>query len=198
MGFSFKVTTRIEPKSSRNLDPDSSPGFGADPGPQRPAQSRNSGVRLLAGFALLAATLFLLWINVGFARYALTGLFWTQIDGTVLDSSVHSSWPTVQFLTPDGAAHTFSEDYIILCGRRSLCIARNFTAGQVVPVVYDSTNPRFAYIRDWALYSNVLTWFFEAAIGLFFASMIALLLVKKPLNFSVRLGTRTDPGEPLA
>ena len=154
------------------------------------APLRRRGPTLLGGAVLLAGTLVLLWINLGFARYALTGFFWAETGGTVLNACSSSS-PTIQFTTPDGAAHTFSEDYILLCGRRSLCFVRDFSPGQAVPVVYDPSAPQYAYIHDWALTSNVILWFFEAALALLFAALLAFALRRRPLNLSIRIGSAT-------
>ena len=192
MKISVNVRTRVEPNptswpAQETGFPSPSPDSAFDAAPSPPQRSRS--VRLLAAFALLAAGFWLLWINIGFARYAVTGLFWDDAGGTVLNSRTTSS-PAIQFTTPDGAAHTFSEDYILLCqSRHSLCFVRTFQPGQFVPVVYDPTAPQRAYIHDWALTSGVMTWFLEAACTLFFALMIAVILRRKPLNASIRIGT---------
>jgi hypothetical protein len=107
--------------------------------------------------------------------------------------SSNSSAPTIEFSTPEGASHQFSEDYILLCtGRRSFCYARNFTLGQQVPVVYDPARPERAFVHDWALTATVITVFLEAGIGLLFLLALAALLSKGAIRASVRLG----PGSP--
>ncbi len=115
-------------------------------------QPRGRGVAVLACLTLLAGTVFLLWIGRGFADYALTGWFWNRSEGVVLGGDTSSS-PLVEFSTPDGATHTFTEDYILLCaGRRSFCLIRDFKIGEAVPVVYDPSHPRIAYSRLGALF----------------------------------------------
>ena len=147
------------------------------------------GVAVLAGAALLAAAIFLVWLNFDFGRYAFTAFFWDETEGTVVSPRT-TSGPTIQFATRDGALHSFTEDYILLCGRLSFCFPRNFDHGEVVPVVYDPATPQRAYVVDWALYSNVITWFVEVGLALLLALMFVVALTNKPL--SIRIGNRQD------
>jgi hypothetical protein len=162
-------------------------GFDPPDLPQPPTRSR--GTRLLAGAVLLAAALFLLVTNIDFARFAVTGFFWVRANGTVL-SAQRTSIPSIQFATPDGAAHLFTENYLRLCGRRSFCYRRDFTPGESVPVVYDPAAPARAFVWDWALFANVLSWFFEAALALILALMCLVLLRARPLAVSIEFGSR--------
>lgn len=66
---------------------------------------------MLALFVLMRYSMF-----GDIARYALTGMFWEGTHG-VVTSPRPTSAPTVQFNTPDGESHIFTEDYILLCGR---------------------------------------------------------------------------------
>jgi hypothetical protein len=157
-----------------------------------PARSNRRGWALLGGICLLAACVFLLWLNFSFARYAVTGFRWVETDGTVVTRH-RTSAPTIHFSARDGASYNFSEDYYLIC-RRSLCFVRNFQPGQVVPVIYDPSVPERAFVHDWALSVGVFNWFAAAVIGAFFALGIFLLLTKKPINFSVRVsgGSRLE------
>jgi hypothetical protein len=149
--------------------------------------NRRSGA-ILDCALLLAGAIFLVWVNIGFGLYALTGLLWVRTQETVMDSH-KTSTPTIQFATRDGAVHLFNENYIILCeGRLSFCFIRDFAPGQVVPVVYDPAAPERAFVHDWALYSGVITWFLEAGAGLALAPIFAAQLRRRPLSFSVRMG----------
>lgn len=142
---------------------------------------------LLAGVALL------LWINRGFALYGLTGLFWSQAEGTVIKAEPNNSKPTIQFSTPDGSVYSFSEDYILLCGgSRTFCTIRDFTLGQQVPVVYDPTQPNLAFVHDWALTATVIDVFIEAGFGFLLVLMLAVLLIKKPLRVSMSFDSNPD------
>jgi hypothetical protein len=155
-------------------------------------QPRRRGVAVLACLILLAGTAFLLWLGRGFADYALTGLFWKRSQGLVLGGDVSSS-PLVEFSTPDGATHTFSEDYILLCaGRRSLCFIRDFKIGEKVPVVYEPGHPRIAFIRDWALYSNVISWLIEAGVGLLLLLMLYVAMVQRPIKVEIESSDSGD------
>ena len=118
---------------------------------------------LLGCLVLFAACVVLLCVNIGFGRYAITGMFWTRTSGTVIASQ--TTWkPTIEFMAADGATHRFTEDYFLLCGGlRSFCYVRNFDPGETVPVVYDPAAPRAAFVDDWALRAGVLTWLGEAA-----------------------------------
>jgi Protein of unknown function (DUF3592) len=141
---------------------------------------------------LLAGVAFLLWLNRGFALYGLTGLFWSETEGTVIHAR-NPSTPTIQFSTPDGALYSFSEDYILLCGgRSSFCFIRDFTLGQQVPVVYDPRKPDLAYVHDWALTATVITVFIEAGIGFLIILMLALLLINKPVRVSMNFDSNSD------
>lgn len=182
MGFSFNTSVKVQTrqKDADGLDSE----LGLDSYPSRP---RRNGLALFGGVVLVVGTLVMLWMNIGFARYAFTGLFWNETSGTVL-SARNPSKPLVAFVAADGNSHTFSEDYIILCGHRSLCMMRDFKPGESVPVVYDPMAEQYAYIHDWALTSNVLTWFLQAAVALFFGALIALAFRRKPLNLSFRIG----------
>jgi hypothetical protein len=148
----------------------------------RPASRRAT---LFGGAIGLVGVLVLLWINIGFARYAITGFFWTRTTGTVL-AGPNSFAPAIQFATIDGAVHTFSEDYMSLCGNfHAFCVLRSFTPGQVVPIVYDPAEPSRAFIHDWALISSVITWFLELAVCLLAAIGIAVTLRRKPHKLSL-------------
>lgn len=146
------------------------------------------GKGLLGGAVLLAACVLLLWINRGFGIYAITGFLWPHTDGVVI-SARRTSSPTIQFQTRDGATRQFTEDYIRLCGGgHDLCWIREFNPGQVVPLVYDPAFPVRAYVRDFALYSNVLSFFLELGAAAFFAFIICLALFNRPINYSIRIG----------
>lgn len=157
------------------------------------SQSQNrSATRILAGLLLIAGALLVLWINRGFALYAVTGLFWSQTEGKVVDTRTTSK-PTVQFTTADGTTESFKEDYILLCGgRSSFCFIRNFAPGERVPVVFDPRAPQNAYIHDWALTSSVLTWFLVAGAMVLFLVITAVALVRRP--FSATVYFDRDPG----
>lgn len=150
-----------------------------------PAGSNRRGWALLSGICLLAACVFLVWLNFSFARYAVTGFRWVETDGTVV-SPHGTSFPTIHFSAGDGASYSFSENYYLIC-RRSLCFVRYFQPGQVVPVIYDPSAPQRAFVHDWALSVGVLNCFVEGIMGGFLALGIFSLLAKKPINFSVRV-----------
>lgn len=148
---------------------------------------------ILCAVILLAGVAFLLWLNRGFALYGLTGLFWQQAEGTVIQAEPNNSKPTIQFSTPDGGLYSFSEDYILLCGgRRTFCAIRDFITGQQVPVVYDPRQPSLAFVHDWALTATVITVFIEAGIGLLFLLMLAVLLMNKPIGVSLSFNSSPD------
>lgn len=143
----------------------------------------------VAGCALLiAALIFLLWLRFDFARYAVTGFLWHQTEGTVINPRITSE-PTIQFASRDGATHTFTEDYYLLCGRRSsICFIRDFSPGQIVPIVYNPSDPQTAFVDDWALSANVITWFTEAGALIVLAMITTVLLRNTPLQISFQLG----------
>jgi hypothetical protein len=149
-----------------------------------PAQSSRRGWGLFGAVCLLAACVFLVWLNFSFARYAFTGFSWFETDGTVVSRSRTSS-PTIRFSAHDGTNYSFSEDYYLIC-HRSICFVRYLQPGQVVPIVYDPSVPQRAFVHDWALIAGVLNWFFEAAIGVLMALVTLLLLGGKPIRFSIR------------
>jgi len=151
------------------------------------------GVALLCGTVLVACAILYLAIEIGFARYALTGFLWAETEGTVLDAS-RTSTPSIQFSTSDGVPHVFREDYILLCGgRSSFCLIRNFNPGQVVPVVYDPGAPQNAFVHDWALFANVISWILVAGAGLMIILLTGVVFMKKPATISIRLGSRPHP-----
>lgn len=47
---------------------------------------KSRGLVLLGGAALIAAAVGLLWANIDFARYAVTGFLWRGAEGTVVSS----------------------------------------------------------------------------------------------------------------
>lgn len=153
-----------------------------------------TGVGALLGCAvLLVGMVFLLYAHIGFASYAFTGVFWASTGGTVTTPDTTSA-PTVQFATPDGAVHRFSEDYVLLCGGRgSFCMTRDFSHGETVPVVYDPAVPDRAFIHDWALLSNAVTWFLELGCELLLALMLAVAVTRRPLNLQFRLKRGDGP-----
>lgn len=154
---------------------------------------RRRGIALCACALLIACVIFLLWLNLDFGRYAVSGFFWERAEGTVLSSGT-TSVPTIQFAAHDGATHRFTEDYIILCGGRgSLCFIRDFRQGEVVPVVYDPSAPQKAFVDDWALSAGIITFFAEATGGMILVLMFAVLLRQRPLQLSLRLG-ESDSG----
>jgi hypothetical protein len=152
------------------------------------------GVRILAGFVLIAIVAALLWTQRGFAEFALLGNFWEETAGTVVKAA-DSSVPTIEFTTPDGATHSFSENYWILCGRRSLCFRRNFTVGEQVPVLYDPKSPRTALVHDWALTATIISLFIEAGVGILLVLMMIVLIRKKPISASIEFSSAEPPQE---
>ena len=143
----------------------------------------------VAGCVLLIAGLIcLLWLRFDFARYAVTGFLWHQTEGTVINPRITSA-PTIQFASREGATHTFTEDYYLLCGRRSsICFIRDFSPGQIVPVVYNPCAPQIAFVDDWALTANVITWFTEAGAVIVLAMIATVLLSNTPPRMSFQLG----------
>jgi len=163
---------------------------------ETPTEQKRTGVGFLGGTILLAGVVWLLWMQRGFAEYALTGIFWDKAQGTVVDVTHRSSStpgptsrPVVEFSTPDGTLHAFTEDYVRLCGhRRSLCFTRSFDPGEQVPVVYNPREPAQAYIHDWALFATVLTVFLEAGAALLLTLMMVVLVRRRPMQLTVRFG----------
>jgi hypothetical protein len=94
---------------------------------QEPA-NRSPLVRRLCAALLFAMALWCFWFNFDFVRYAVTGLFWNQTTGTVTSPGTTSS-PTIRFESIDGLSHSFSEDYMLLCGRRTPCWPRRRPLG---------------------------------------------------------------------
>jgi hypothetical protein len=149
-------------------------------GVEQPAgegSSRRRPLALLGCTGLLVGLIFLLWVNIGFAQYALTGIFWRQTEGKVI-SSLTTSTPIIQFNAANGVSYVFEEDYYWLCGRRSLCFIRDFAPEQVVPVVYNPRAPYRVFVYDWALFANVITWLAEAVGTITVAATLALLLAR--------------------
>ncbi len=144
---------------------------------------------------LVGGCIFFLWQEGGFASYALTGFRWIHTDGRVTNPSTTSK-PSIQFTAGDGSPVLFKEDYILLCaGSRSFCSIRDFQPGQVVPIVYDPSEPGRAYVHDWALFATAMTWFLVAGAGLLLALFTCLALIKTPVDFSVGTGTDLDPNK---
>ncbi|HTX75479.1 MAG TPA: DUF3592 domain-containing protein [Terracidiphilus sp.] len=155
---------------------------------QTPLAPRSPGVRLMAGIVLLAMAATLLWLDRGFADYTVTGLFWDQAQGTVVDAR-NNAVPTIEFSTPDGATHGFKEDYILLCGgSRRFCVIRDFTLGEQVPVVYKPRDPSRAYVHDWALYASVLGFFVDLVATLLLLLLLFLAVRRKPIEASIQFG----------
>ena len=157
---------------------------------QTPNRGRRALLALVAG---LAAVTVLLWMNRGFIDYALTGWFWSRTEGTVIDARTTDK-PSIQFSAVDGSIHVFKEDYFLLCGTRySMCFDRNFTPGEIVPVVYGPNSSTRAFIRDWALTANVISVFIEAGIWLL---LLVLLIfpnvVGRSLRMSVQIGGKQE------
>jgi hypothetical protein len=149
--------------------------------------------RAILFFALLMAVLiFFLCLRLGFARYAFTAYLWQRADGVVMNTRTTSD-PTIEFAARDGTLHTFSEDYILLCGHRSLCWWRNFAPREVVPVVYDPGAPHRAFVRDWALYSTIFEWFVEAFLLVLIAWLVFYLVRGRSTTVSFQTGSRSDP-----
>jgi hypothetical protein len=139
----------------------------------------------------MAALIFLLALRLGFARYAFTAFLWERTDGAVI-STRRTTDPNIQFAAGDGSLHTFSEDYFLLCGRRSLCYRRSFTPGEMVPVVYDPAEPSRAFVRDFALYSTIFEWFVELFFLLLLAALLLRLIRGGSSNVSIQIGSRPD------
>jgi hypothetical protein len=137
----------------------------------------------------MALLLWALWFDFDFARYAVTGFFWEQTTGTVTSPGTTFE-PTIRFESIDGLSHSFSEDYIIVCGRRVPCWPRRLQHGEVVPVVYDPARPQRAFVHDWALFANILTWLFMAGLTLVCGLILAMRSSGKSLIFRIDLGGR--------
>jgi hypothetical protein len=134
---------------------------------------------------------FFLWHQIGFAMYAASGFSWIHTNGTVISSHT-TTVPTIQFATRDGSPIAFKEDYYLMC-HRDFCFVRSFDPGQVVPVVYDPGVPARAYVYDWALFSNTITWFVMA--GIFLLLVLLVVGIRLPVSatrFSVGLGRSPD------
>lgn len=187
MGIRFSV-------SVRRKDPDEAQG----------AEAVKAGVRLSANVRpqgshsrrtpwllvlLIAGMLWFLGSHFNYARYALTGILWERTTGTVTIAR-DDSHPTIRFESEDGVSHSFSENYQWLCGGwHTLCSVRSFSQGEVVPVVYDSARPERAFIRDWALFVQILYWLF--ALGITFLLTIALIFVltkTRAMSLSIGMG----------
>ncbi len=155
----------------------------------QPRPSHRRGIALLSCVLLLAGAIFMVCVNFDFARYAVTWFRWTQTEGTVTNPAKTTS-PTIQFATEDGVTHSFTEDYVLLCGTRSsFCFIRSFDPGQTVPVVYDPGTPQRAFVHDWALFAGVIQWFAGIGCGLIIALMLAAWLSSKPLSVSFEVGS---------
>jgi len=151
--------------------------------------ARQGPLFFIAAIFLGVGIPFFLWSQIGFALYAVSGFSWIHTDGTVTSSRTTAK-PTIQFTTRDGSPIAFTEDYTLICGRRSFCFRRSFDPGQVVPVVYSPGTPARAYVYDWALFSNVIMWFAMASVFLFF--LLLFLGAHLPVSFSVRAGPDPD------
>jgi hypothetical protein len=138
---------------------------------------------------LMAGLIFLLCLRLGFARYAFTCFLWERAEGTVV-TTFRTTDPTIQFVGQDGSLHSFSEDYFLLCGRRSLCFRRSFSPGEVVPVVYDPAAPNRAFVRDFALYSTIFEWFVEAFFLLVITTLMLNLVRGGSGNIAIQFGSR--------
>lgn len=139
---------------------------------------------------LLAGGVAWLTFHAEFARYALTASSWATAEGTVVSRDA-TSIPTVQFAAGDGAVYSFSEDYLLMCGRRrGFCLVRTFKPGETVPVVYDPAAPKRAYIHDWALFANVGGWFVLAIVCLF---VPWIAFSGKSPAISIQLGRDRNP-----
>jgi Protein of unknown function (DUF3592) len=144
---------------------------------------------MLGAAVLMAMLVFLLWLRIGFARYAFTAFQWERANGSVT-SAVPTTDPTIQFVAPDGSRHAFNEDYFLLCSRRSLCFRRTFTPGEIVPVIYYPADPSRAYVRDFALYSTIFEWFVEAFFLVVIGLAMSQLISGGSGNLSIRFGSR--------
>jgi hypothetical protein len=153
----------------------------------------NRGTAVLGGVLLVGGLIFLLWLRFGFARYAFTAFLWKHTNGTVMNSRLTTD-PTIQFTSVDGSPHAFSEDYFLLCGHRSLCYRRSFSPGEVVSIVYDPGAPERAYVYDFALFTTIAEWCFEAGLLLLFLFVLMLLLRgRSSSSMSIRIDTNPDP-----
>lgn len=146
------------------------------------------GTAILGIAALMVMLIFLLGLRLDFARYAFTSFLWKRAEGTVI-STRRTIDPTIQFAAGDGSLHTFSEDYVLICGRRSLCFRRSFAPGEVVPMVYDPATPERAFVHDFALYSTIFEWFVEAFFLLLMALLLSSLLSSGSGNVSIQIGS---------
>jgi hypothetical protein len=156
----------------------------------QPRPPRGGRWRAFFTYAILfGVTACLLWMNRGFADYAITGLFWSETAGTVVHAEPPSQ-PVIQFTTPDGASHQFTEDYASLCsGRHSLCMIRYFTPGERETVVYKPSRPDRAFVHDWALHSMAMRVFLEAGFGFLLLLMLVGPFLKKPIRAEIGRGS---------
>lgn len=148
-----------------------------------------SGKAIFGAVGLMAMFLVLLLLHLDFARYAFTAFAWEDAEGTVT-SLRRTDDPAIRFVARDGTLHMFSEDYWLLC-HRSLCFTRNFTPGEIVPVVYDPGTPQRAFVHDFALYSTIFEWFVEAFFFSFFAFLLLAMLRGQSGHANVSFST--DP-----
>lgn len=165
------------------------------PDPIRGQGSPGSGRKMVGvgGAVLLVLAFFVLMRYSMFgdvARYSLTGMFWDGTHGVVM-SPRPTSAPAIQFNTPDGESNSFTEDYIILCGRSLFCSWRTLTPGQLVPVVYDPARPERAFVHDWDLFYNVLQMWALFGLLILLASVL-LLLLSRGRSISFQLGNVRD------
>lgn len=160
--------------------------FEASGGADRPPKGKRWRP-FFGGLVVVGIMALWLWADWEFAGYAVTGFFWVQTKGTVVqvDASAASA-PTIQFSTPDGATHSFREDYTSICtGRRSFCTIRNFAPGEVVPVVYNPRAPNTAFVHDWALFVTVAKVYFAACVGFMMLLIMAAKLMERPSRSSI-------------
>ena len=149
------------------------------------------GKAILFVALLMGVLIFFLCLRLSFARYAFTAFLWQRADGVVI-STRKTSDPTIEFAARDETLHTFSEDYISLCGHRSLCFWRTFTPREVVPVVYDPAAPNRAFVRDFALYSTIFEWLVEASFLLLMTWLLLLLVRSGTGDVSIQVGSGPD------
>ncbi len=163
--------------------------FDASAGKDRPPK-RKRWWTFFGGLLLLGLLALGWWADGEFAGYALTGFSWVQTKGTVVQlDAIVASAPTIQFSTPDGATHSFREDYSSICGGyHSFCSIRDFVPSEVVPVVYNPRAPQTAFVDDWALYVTVAKMYLYAGMGLLLVLLMAANLMRGPIRGSIRPG----------